>query len=546
MRHGAKDILGRVYEYFLGKFAGRRGQDGRRVLHAALASSGCWSRCSSRTRAASTTRAAARAACSCSREKFVAAHGGRRGDIADLRPGVQPDDLAAGEDEPRHPRHRRQPRDRARPTRFHRDLHPDLRADFILANPPFNMSRLGRRAHSATTRAGSTAPRPPATPTSPGSSTSSTTSPRTRHRRLRAGQRLDVVQAVRRGRDPHGHRRGRPGRLHGRAAGAAVLLDARSRSASGSWLATRQEPAKARSGSATGAAKTLFIDARKLGTMVDRTHRELTDDGHRAASPAPTTPGAASRTRDVRRRARLLQVPRRVEGDPQARLRADARSIRRRRRAPKQTTSRSRRGSHGSRLHARRSSCSEGARVEMEIRLDARLRSAVAEWRTAQLGDLVTITSGGTPSKGRCDYWGGDIPWVSAKDMHDFRLADAVDRSRTMASPPARGLPMLRSTLLLVRGMTLHSDIPISVAMVPLAFNQDVKALTARDDLEPSYLAYWLIANKPTLARLVDSASHGTGRINTPVLRGVQVRYPPLGEQRAIARSWARSTTRSS
>ena len=36
----------------------------------------CWSRCSSRTRAASTTPAAARAACSCSREKFVEAHGG--------------------------------------------------------------------------------------------------------------------------------------------------------------------------------------------------------------------------------------------------------------------------------------------------------------------------------------------------------------------------------------------------------------------------------------------------------------------------------------
>ncbi len=23
---------------------------------------------------------------------------------------------------------------------FHRDLHPDLRADFVLANPPFNVS----------------------------------------------------------------------------------------------------------------------------------------------------------------------------------------------------------------------------------------------------------------------------------------------------------------------------------------------------------------------------------------------------------------------
>ena len=40
--------------------------------------------------------------------------------------------------------------------------------------------------------------------------------------------------------------------------------------------------------------ETLFIDARKLGTLVDRTHRELTDEDI-ARSPAPTTPGAATK-----------------------------------------------------------------------------------------------------------------------------------------------------------------------------------------------------------------------------------------------------------
>ena len=31
---------------------------------------------------------------------------------------------------------------------FHNDLHPDLRADFILANPPFNMSDWGGESAS--------------------------------------------------------------------------------------------------------------------------------------------------------------------------------------------------------------------------------------------------------------------------------------------------------------------------------------------------------------------------------------------------------------
>ena len=86
----------------------RRRQEGRPVLHARAASSACWSRCSRRTRAASTTPAAARAACSSQSEKFVEAHGGQDRRHLDLRAGVEPHHLAAGQDEPGHPRHRRQ------------------------------------------------------------------------------------------------------------------------------------------------------------------------------------------------------------------------------------------------------------------------------------------------------------------------------------------------------------------------------------------------------------------------------------------------------
>ena len=58
---------------------------------------------------------------------------------------------------------------------FHSDRHPDLRADFILANPR-STSRTGAASAWPTTSAGATACRRRATPTSPGCSTWSTTS----------------------------------------------------------------------------------------------------------------------------------------------------------------------------------------------------------------------------------------------------------------------------------------------------------------------------------------------------------------------------------
>ncbi len=106
-------------------------------------------------------------------EKFIEAHGGKLGDISHLRPGVELHHLAAGEDEPRHPRHRRP--DRAR---RHLPQRPAPRPEGRLRprQPAVQRQRLARRAAAATTSAGSTACRRRATPTSPGCSTSSTTS----------------------------------------------------------------------------------------------------------------------------------------------------------------------------------------------------------------------------------------------------------------------------------------------------------------------------------------------------------------------------------
>jgi restriction endonuclease S subunit len=39
-------------------------------------------------------------------------------------------------------------------------------------------------------------------------------------------------------------------------------------------------------------------------------------------------------------------------------------------------------------------------------------------WKTYNLGDCVNfVVSGGTPSKKNPEYWDGNIPWVSCKDM---------------------------------------------------------------------------------------------------------------------------------
>src|SRR5271157_1228987 len=138
-----------------------------------------------------------------------------------LRPGVEPDDLAALPDEPGDPGHRGQPWAAPRRQLSQRPaqgregrLHP--------GQSTVQRLRLGRGSAprgptvevwcpaggQRQLRLGPT-PDPPPGPQ--------------RRGRCRAGQRLDVVEPVGRGRDSPGDRRGRPGRLHDRHAGSVVL-----------------------------------------------------------------------------------------------------------------------------------------------------------------------------------------------------------------------------------------------------------------------------------------------------------------------------------
>ena len=156
-------------------------------------------------------------------------------------------------------------------------------------------------------------------------------------------------------------------------------------------------------------------------------------------------------------------------------------------------------------------------------------------WTRTTLERCGSFLSGGTPSKDHPEYWGGTIPWASAKDMKSLRLWDTVDHLTQLGAASGAKTATENSILVLVRGMTLHNDVPICLAKRPMAFKQDVKAIQANPGVDSQFLLYWLLARKPSLLASVDSASHGTGRINTEVLKNIEILLPPWAEQRAIA-----------
>ena len=144
------------------------------------------------------------------------------------------------------------------------------------------------------------------------------------------------------------------------------------------------------------------------------------------------------------------------------------------------------------------------------------------------LGDLVDMQGGGTPSKKRPDYWGNGFPWISAKDMKQDFLHDAQDYITQLAiEETSSRLIGPNAILVVVRGMILARYVPLAVNSVPMAINQDIKALSVKDKrISPLYLFAALKAAGQLLLARVGTAAHGTRKLDTDQLLSLPVRIP--------------------
>ncbi len=156
------------------------------------------------------------------------------------------------------------------------------------------------------------------------------------------------------------------------------------------------------------------------------------------------------------------------------------------------------------------------------------------DWQRSTIGDCTKFLSGNTPSKENLGYWSGDFPWVTVKDMktpwlHNTGLGLTHSGKAAAAVAPANAI------LVVIRGMALLKDLPISMAMRDVAFNQDIKAIVPKNYLDARFFAYQLQSKKHVVLGMVDTAGHGTGKLDTDLLKSVDLVLPSLPEQRRIA-----------
>ena len=153
-----------------------------------------------------------------------------------------------------------------------------------------------------------------------------------------------------------------------------------------------------------------------------------------------------------------------------------------------------------------------------------------------RLSDCCDFYSGGTPEKHKAEYWKGNIPWFSPKDIKTFDLTSAQDFISESAVRESATRLIESGTILVVgRSGVLAHTLPVGIVRQRSAFNQDIKALAPKAGHDADFIALYLRARQQEV--LGDGVKRGptVHSLISNFLEALEVPNLPFPEQRRIA-----------
>ena len=154
-------------------------------------------------------------------------------------------------------------------------------------------------------------------------------------------------------------------------------------------------------------------------------------------------------------------------------------------------------------------------------------------WQYYKVSDFADVMSGGTPKTEISEYWNGNIPWITPKDLSNY---NAREISRGERNISLEGLKNSSARLLPPRTVLLTSRAPVgylAIAKNELTTNQGFKNLIVKNDFSPEFI-YYLLLNNVDYLKLQASGSTFQ-ELTASTLRNLEFLLPEYAVQEEIA-----------
>jgi len=153
-------------------------------------------------------------------------------------------------------------------------------------------------------------------------------------------------------------------------------------------------------------------------------------------------------------------------------------------------------------------------------------------WEVRKLGDMAKVTSGGTPSRSKTEYWeNGTISWLKISDLKPFYVRDSEEKitEEGLKNSSAKIFP--KGTILFTVFATLGD---VAILDIDATTNQAISGIFINDESKVNklYLAYYLKSLKYSWIKKSKGVTQRN--INQTIVKNTLVPIPPLPTQQKI------------
>lgn len=158
----------------------------------------------------------------------------------------------------------------------------------------------------------------------------------------------------------------------------------------------------------------------------------------------------------------------------------------------------------------------------------------MSEWKQCTLADLGEIVGGATPSTKNDDYYGGDIAWITPKDLSTFhgRFISRGERNITV-----EGLKNSSARLMPPHSVLFTSRAPIgyvAIAENEVCTNQGFKSIVPNSNTDYLFLYYLLVHNRDRIENMGSGTTFK--EVSGAVMKQISVFVPTdIEEQKSIS-----------
>lgn len=146
--------------------------------------------------------------------------------------------------------------------------------------------------------------------------------------------------------------------------------------------------------------------------------------------------------------------------------------------------------------------------------------------------DIIELIGGGTPKTSCVEYWNGDIPWLSVKDFNnDNRYVYETEKSITQAGLEHSSTKLLQKDDIIISARGTVGE--LAMIPFPMAFNQSCYGIRAKENVDKTFLYYYL---KNCVYKL-KNITHGSvfDTITRDTFAQIEMNLPSLEIQKRIA-----------